>query len=306
MKDLRLIVIVILVIFCFLFFVNCKTTGNGDDNGNDNGNGDDNGTPDTEAIIVDHTCTDLSQIPTEWIDKVKEQLNLHYAHTSHGEQIIIGLERLAQANAVYSLEVEKKSTPLSSKYNFWYENCNIPSSTNHLTMMDGQYYDDYCETYVSPDLYWESDYGMTITRSVLNSFNVNVSFWAWCSQQDYYSQAETQRYLDRMSQLETEFPDVTFIYMTGNAQSADQNRLDRNDQVRNYCRENKKILFDFADLDCWYNGEQHKEDGIPTEHPHYNGDQAGHTTFASCENKGKASWWLLARIAGWVPGGDSL
>jgi hypothetical protein len=35
------------------------------------------------------------------------------------------------------------------------------------------------------------------------------------------------------------------------------------------------------------------------EHPHYNGDEAAHTTFESCENKAKALWWLLARIAGW-------
>ena len=59
------------------------------------------------------------------------------------------------------------------------------------------------------------------------------------------------------------------------------------------------MLFDFADLDCWYNGEQYTEDGIPTEHPHYNGDEAGHTTYESCENKGKAVWRMMARLAGW-------
>jgi hypothetical protein len=35
------------------------------------------------------------------------------------------------------------------------------------------------------------------------------------------------------------------------------------------------------------------------EHPHFNGDEAGHTTYSSCEQKGKAFWWLMARIAGW-------
>ncbi len=62
---------------------------------------------------------------------------------------------------------------------------------------------------------------------------------------------------------------------------------------------NNKFLFDFADLDCWYNGEQYTENGIPMEHPHYHGDEAGHTTYTSCDNKGKAFWWLLARMAGW-------
>jgi hypothetical protein len=102
-----------------------------------------------------------------------------------------------------------------------------------------------------------------------------------------------------MAQLESEYPGVTFVYMTGNAQGSEQNRYDRNNQIREFCRQNNKILFDFADLDCWYNGEQYTVDGIPTEHPHFNGDEAAHTTFESCENKARAFWWLLARIAGW-------
>ena len=102
-----------------------------------------------------------------------------------------------------------------------------------------------------------------------------------------------------MSQLEAEFPDIMFIYMTGNAQSSEQNRYDGNNQIREYCRGNNKFLFDFADLDCWYNGEQHTENGIPMEHPQYHGDEAGHTTYTSCDNKGRAFWWLLARMAGW-------
>ena len=105
-----------------------------------------------------------------------------------------------------------------------------------------------------------------------------------------------------MAQLESEYPNITFVYMTGNAQSETQNRVDRNNQIRDYCRNNNKILFDFADLDCWYNGEQNVQNGIPVEHPHYNGDEAAHTTFESCENKATAYWWLLARISGWDGG----
>jgi hypothetical protein len=296
MKNLKRFTIIILVLFC-LFLVCCKTGNDNNDNG-DNGDNGENPEPNTEAIIIDHTCNDLGKIPDKWIDKVKEILKVHYAHTSHGEQITTGLELLAQGNEVYTLAAEDIARP-SVSYNFWYDNCNMPSSTTQLTMMDGQYYDNYCETYVTPDLYWEGSYAVTITRSVLNNFDVNVSLWAWCCQQDDNSQTQTQTYLDNMSKLEQEYPDITFIYMTGNAQSEEQNRYDRNNQVRNYCKNNNKILFDFADLDCWYNGQQHKEGGIPTEHPQYNGDQAGHTTYQSCRNKGRAFWWLLARIAGW-------
>ncbi|MCK4890818.1 MAG: hypothetical protein KAS97_12865 [Candidatus Aminicenantes bacterium] len=247
---------------------------------------------DVITIIADHTSSNLDSIPDEWIDKVKEIINVHYCHTSHGSQIMTGLERLM--NGSFSGSIQK-----SQKYNYYPDNCSMPDTIDYLSLMDGQYTGGYCETYVSPDLYWESSYGLELTRSMLRNNNVNVSIFAWCSQMDYYSSSELENYLQKISALEEEFPDVIFVYMTGNAQSDDRNRYDRNEQVRQYCRDNNKVLFDFADLDCWYNGEQHTKNGIPLEHPEYNGDEAGHTTFKSCENKGKAFWWLMARISGW-------
>ena len=240
----------------------------------------------SQAIVIDHTCTDITQIPDSWLTQVKNTLRVHYAHTSHGSQITTGLERLADAN---------------SKYHYSYDYCSVPATANALRLMDGQYITDYCETYITPELYWQYS-GIDITRYVLNNYNFEISEWAWCTQLDDSSSSEVQDYLDAMAQLESEYPGVTFVYMTGNAQSAEQNRESRNNQIRNYCRANNKVLFDFGDLDCWYNGQQHKDGSLPMEHPHYSGDEAGHTTFESCENKAKAYWWMLARIAGWSGG----
>ena len=36
-----------------------------------------------QSLVIDHTCTDLSLIPTAWIDSVKANVDMHYAHTSH-------------------------------------------------------------------------------------------------------------------------------------------------------------------------------------------------------------------------------
>ena len=293
MKRYRFIFFLLVIFSIFLW--NCNPSDSGDNNNNnDNGGGDNGSNTSSSPYIIDHSCTDISQIPDTWIDQVKEQLKIHYAHTSHGEQVVVGLQRLSNGTSHTSAALKSQS----SRYRFYHDYCCVPAGQNGLRMMDGQQF-GYCETYVTPDLYWESETGLDWTRYVLGNFDVNVSLWAWCCQLDYYSESETQTYLDRMSQLEAEFPDIMFIYMTGNAQSSEQNRYNRNNQIREYCRDNNKFLFDFADLDCWYNGEQHTENGIPMEHPQYHGDEAGHTTYTSCDNKGRAFWWLLARMAGW-------
>ena len=48
----------------------------------------------SDAIIIDHTCTDITKIPEEWIKKAKAEFGIAYGHTSHGSQIISGLKSL--------------------------------------------------------------------------------------------------------------------------------------------------------------------------------------------------------------------
>jgi len=137
-----------------------------------------------------------------------------------------------------------------------------------------------------------------------------------------------------MAQLERDYPDVIFVYMTGHLEGKgpDGSVFHANQQIREYCDTNNKVLYDFADI------EKYSPDS-DTNYQHYgcddacNNDQDGEEPYERTENwaakwidrnpnheltqisqqcgscahsqqlncvlKGIASWWLWSRIAGW-------
>ena len=99
------------------------------------------------AIIIDHTCTELSRIPMKWIEAAKAKIKLHYAHTSHGGQILVGMQEIAKSDPRYSFVRKHKS---------------LPVTTNSLAIFDGQEND----SYITPEEYWASEAGKRATQSV--------------------------------------------------------------------------------------------------------------------------------------------
>ncbi len=98
---------------------------------------------------------------------------------------------------------------------------------------------------------WES-----ATRNYLNdpaNNDVNVVIWSWCGQVSSATEEDINTYLNLMSGLENDYPNVKFVYMTGHLDGSgvSGNLNQRNEQIRNYCTANGKILYDFNDIESY-------------------------------------------------------
>ncbi len=252
--------------------------------------------PSTSAIIADHNAAAaFSQIPTQWLAAAKSNLKMYYGHTSHGTQITLGLQDLETLNgSAYSVAINQGS---------------LPSETGAFAVFDASTYD------------WTADFYPTVQGVLSASPQINVVMYMWCGQHsgtDWKTRLST--YLSDMQSLEQKYPAVQFIYTTGNAMDPECTGCRReqfNNGVRQFTTDHKKVLFDFGDLDAWYNGVQTTysmpnwcgSDGcasgaiVPVAAPEWGGSDysnpCGHALYASCDNKAKAFWWMAARLAGW-------
>ncbi len=253
------------------------------------------------AIIIDHACTDIDDIPESRIEQAKGNLHIAYGHTSHGSQLYTGMNGLVEFKGdLYSFSnggtggtLDFRDRPFSGASDLGNPNREA----------------------------WAA-----ATRTYLDQHpDVNVVIWSWCGQVSNAGESEIDLYLGLMSGLEEDYPAVSFVYMTGhlNGTGLDGNLHLRNEQIRNYCRENGKILYDFADIETYDPNGTWFGDRTPNDNCDYDTDANGsldgnwavewqtahpgewydcpsaHSRPLNANLKAYAAWWLWARLAGW-------
>ena len=172
-----------------------------------------------DALVADHLAAAFFEnIPESYIDQIKTDCKIFYGRLSHGDQVPLGMGMIMEGDSLYSFN-------------------NGPGTLD-------------LELYPSAIYLYNTENWMGTTRNRLNEpgCDINIVMWSWCSDVSIADSADIVAYVANITELENEYPEVTFIYMTGhvNGTGPEGNLNIRNNQIRDYVIANNKVLYDFG------------------------------------------------------------
>lgn len=250
------------------------------------------------GIVVDHNTIDAEDniIPQEWLDKARA-LNVSFGHQSVGNDVLQGLEQLAQQNPT-----RYASTIMRNPTANWFSNRKGIGGI-------GQYYIG-----VNGDPEGKMrDFAQKVAS---HGGNIAVAMMKICyvdlgsDNPDGDPQQVFATYRDTMESLERDHPAVRFVWwtepITRSNQSFSPKYQQYNSLVRAYAAAHDKPLFDIADI------ESHDPSGTsvrgymdsPAMYSAYTSD-GGHLNTTGQLRVARAWWWLLASLAGWSENASS-
>ncbi len=239
----------------------------------------------TGAIIADHNAAqDFDIIPECWIQEAKKQISVAYQHTSHGSQISSGIAYLENHvdGSLYAFGGSKENELYFADY----------------AMGGGDLGGDWAPP----------------TKDYLNKNPAtNTIMWSWCGQVSGYTTYNSMsgHYLAPAEEIVEDY-NINFIYMTGHLEGTgpDGSAYTANNIIREHVEDVEGILFDFADIESYDPDGKYYPDGSDAcewctdwckKHPEdcKNLPSCAHSHGFNCIQKGKAFWWMMARMAGW-------
>ncbi len=194
------------------------------------------GTCGAGSRVVDHRDVDITKLTEAQIQRAKDKLHIAYGHTSHGSQLTDGMSGLVGfANG------GGKGLALPQDLFAW----NYGGHEGALDLRDGV---------LCNDVGYYPDW-VVCTSNYLNdaaNADVNVVIWSWCGQMTWKYSGGTlsNEYLLPMAQFERDYPNVTFVYMTGHVDIWDDaNNKAACEVIRAWCATNNRVLYDFNDIE---------------------------------------------------------
>ncbi len=235
--------------------------------------------------VIDQESSGIEGLSDRRAEEAKRVLDIAYWHTSHGSQLTSGM---AGMDAFYGG---------TGKFAFGVE--------GGLRLIEPAGTD-------LGNAQWPQ-----VTRDYLAAHpETNVVVWSWCGQVSGSTPESIDEYLQNMSQLEQDYPRVRFVYMTGHSDGTglEGNLHQRNAQIREYCEQNGKFLYDFYGIECYdpdgnYFGDRHVADSCDYDggnwavewqdaHP---GEWwecgSAHSEPLNANMKARAAWQLWVRLA---------